>query len=142
VRASSINGQLRAENLAGRTKLSTINGRLDARFDRVGSFSIDLSTVNGSLQVTLPSDVRAEVEASTVHGGIENDFGMHVNRHRYVGSDLRGELAGGGTRVRLSNVNGRIEIRHASDNKALSPVRDLNREDASRDDDRDDDDDI
>jgi len=143
VRASSINGHLRAENLAGRAKLSTINGRLEARFDQIPASPVELSSVNGGLEATLPSDARAELEASTVHGNIENDFGLRVNRHRYVGSDLHGELAGGGTRVRLNSVNGRIEIRHANDNRALSPARDLTREDASReDDDRDDDDDI
>jgi len=75
--------------------------------------------------LTLPSDASADLEASTVSGRISNEFGLGVNNHRYVGHDLRGQLASGGTRIRLSNVNGRIEIRHANDNRALSPVKDL-----------------
>jgi hypothetical protein len=53
-----------------------------------------------------------------------------------VGRDLRGELGGGGPHVRVSNVNGRIEIRHADDNRPLSPSKDLNhdREDKNDDD--------
>jgi hypothetical protein len=50
-------------------------------------------------------------------------------------------LAGGGPRIKLSNVNGRIEIRHASDNRTLSPVKDLNRG-SDRDRDEDDDNEI
>jgi DUF4097 and DUF4098 domain-containing protein YvlB len=136
VRASCINGKLQAHNLSGRARLSTINGRLDARFDRLAGSSIELNSVNGPVDLTIPSDSKAEINASTVSGGIDNDFGLHVNHHRYVGHDLRGELAGGGTRIELKNVNGRIEVRHAEDGRALSPVKDLSHQD--RDDDHDD----
>jgi DUF4097 and DUF4098 domain-containing protein YvlB len=135
VRASCINGRLEAHNLAGRAELSTINGHLDARFDQLVGSSIDLNSVNGSVELTIPSDSKAEIEASTVSGNINNDFGLHVNHHRFVGHDLRGELAGGGTRIRLENVNGRIEVHHASDGRALSPVKDLSHRDRDEDDD-------
>ena len=137
VRASCINGKLEAHNLAGRADLSTINGHLDARFDQLSGSSVELKSVNGSVELTIPSDSKAEIEASTVSGGIENDFGLHVNHHRFVGHDLRGELGTGGARITLENVNGRIDIRHASDGRALSPVKDLNHHDRDNDDDDD-----
>jgi Putative adhesin len=123
IRASCINGTLKARDLGGRAKLETINGTLDAEFGRVSS-AIDLSSVNGSLQLTLPSDAKASIEASTVHGGIDNDFGLHTNNHRWVGHDLRGELGGGGTEITLHNVNGSIDVRHAGDGRAMSPAKD------------------
>lgn len=126
VRASCINGRLEAHDLAGEARLSTINGKLDVRFDQLAGHSVELSSVNGSVALTIPSDSQAEVEASTISGGIDNDFGLHVNRHRFVGRDLRGELGNGGTHIKLSNVNGRLEIHHAQDGRALSPVKDLN----------------
>jgi DUF4097 and DUF4098 domain-containing protein YvlB len=135
VRASCINGQLEAHNLAGRSDLSTINGHLDARFDQLPGSSIELRSVNGSVELTIPSDAKAEIEASTVSGGIENDFGLHVNRHSFVGHNLRGELGNGGPHITIENVNGRIEIRHASDGRALSPAKDLNHRDKDDDDD-------
>ncbi|MBZ5721234.1 MAG: DUF4097 family beta strand repeat-containing protein [Acidobacteriia bacterium] len=138
VRASCINGHLSARDLQGRADLSTVNGRLNAEFTRLSNSPIELSSVNGGLELTLPSDSKAELEASTVHGGIENDFGLRVRNHQYVGHDLRGELAGGGTPIKLSNVNGHIEIRHASDGRSLSPATDRN---SGKDSDRDDDDD-
>src|SRR5208282_1843681 len=113
VHASCINGRLDAHNLSGRAELSTINGHLDARFDQLPASSIELKSVNGSVELTIPSDSKAEIEASTVSGGIENDFGLHVNNHRFVGHDLRGELGTGGARIKLEDVNGRIEIHHA-----------------------------
>jgi DUF4097 and DUF4098 domain-containing protein YvlB len=134
VRASCINGRLEAHDIAGQTKLSTINGRLDARFAQLSGQDIDLNSVNGSVELTIPSDSNAEVEASTVSGGIDNDFGLHVNHHRFVGHDLRGEIGSGGSHIRLSDVNGRIEIRHAQDGHAVSPVKDRNHPDKDDDD--------
>ena len=135
VRASCINGKLQAHNLSGRARLSTINGRLDAGFDQLTGSALELNSVNGSVELTIPSDSKAEIDASTVSGGIDNDFGLHVNHRRFVGHDLRGELAGGGTRIELKNVNGRIEVRHAEDGRALSPVKDLSHQDRDNDDD-------
>jgi hypothetical protein len=135
VNASCINGRLEAHNLAGRAHLSTINGHLDARFDELAGHSVELSSVNGSVELTIPSDSKAEIEASTVSGGINNDFGLHVNHHQFVGHDLRGELGTGGTHIKLEDVNGRIDIRHAQDGRALSPVKDLSHSDKDDDDD-------
>jgi len=143
VHASSVNGRVSASDLAGRTRLSTVNGRLAAQFAALpnDSASMHLSSVNGGIDLTLPPDARAEIEASTVHGGIGNDFGLRAIRHEYVGHSLHGELGGGGPRIRLSNVNGRIEIRSSS-GKTTASVRDLSgdHEDdrASSDDDDDD----
>lgn len=133
VRASCINGRLEAKNLAGEARLSTVNGRLDAHFDNLSGRSVELNSVNGSVDLTIPSDSNAEVEANTVSGGIENDFGLHVNRHSFVGHDLRGELGTGGTRIRLQNVNGRVEIHHAQDGRAVSPAKDLGHGDGDDD---------
>jgi DUF4097 and DUF4098 domain-containing protein YvlB len=135
VHASCINGRLEAKNLSGSADLSTINGHLEAMFDELSSSSINLSSVNGSVEMTIPSDSKAEIEASTVSGGIENDFGLHVNHHSFVGHELNGELGSGGPRIKLSNVNGRIEIRHASDGRTLSPARDSSHHDKDEDDD-------
>ncbi len=122
VRASCVNGMLSAKGLGGRAKLNTVNGELDAKFERAAG-DVELSSVNGSIDLTLPSDAKASIEANTVSGGIDNDFGLHANDHRFVGHDLRGELGGGGSTIRLNNVNGRIDIHHASDGRSLSPAK-------------------
>jgi DUF4097 and DUF4098 domain-containing protein YvlB len=123
VRASCVNGRLEAKNLAGQAKLSTVNGRLDASFDQLASNSIEMNSVNGGLELTIPSDSNARIEANTVSGGIDNDFGMHASHH-FVGHNLDAELGNGGAHIHLSDVNGRIDIHHAQDGHAMSPVKD------------------
>ncbi|HWS85954.1 MAG TPA: DUF4097 family beta strand repeat-containing protein [Pyrinomonadaceae bacterium] len=126
VKASSINGRLTASGLSGPVNLSVINGKLDATLDRLGdSGSANLQSVNGPLVVTLPSDANARVRANTVHGGISNDFDLPVRVGEYVGRDLEGRIGQGGANVRLSNVNGPIQIRRAQDGRPQSPVTNL-----------------
>jgi DUF4097 and DUF4098 domain-containing protein YvlB len=134
VRVSCVNGRLTARKLGGRAELSTVNGKLEANVDRLDS-PLEVSSVNASVLLTLPSDAKANVEASTVNGSISDDFGLPVTKHQWVGRDLRGELGGGGPHVRVSNVNGRIEIRHANDNRPLSPAKNLNHDRNDKDDD-------
>lgn len=135
VRASCINGRLEAQELSGRAKLDTINGRLEAKFSQLAGSSVELNSVNGSIDLTIPSDSNTEIEANTVSSSISNDFGLSVNRHQMVGQSLRGELGSGGAHIKLDNVNGRIEINHAQDGRALSPVKDRSHQDKDDDDD-------
>jgi DUF4097 and DUF4098 domain-containing protein YvlB len=134
VRASCINGRLEATDIAGRARLSTINGKLQAKFNALSKEPVELNSVNGSVDLTIPSDSNASIEAETVSGAIHNDFGLHVNHHRFVGHDLRGELGNGGADIRLQNVNGRIDIHHANDGHAMSPVKDRGGRDKDDDD--------
>lgn len=142
VHASCVNGRIQAHNLQGAVHLNTVNGELEASLDQLPSSAVKLSSVNGRLRVTLPSDAKAELKATTISGNISNEFGLPVTRHQYVGRSLHGQLGGGGTMVKLSSVNGAIEIRHASDNRPLSPSQNLEpARSHSGDDDNDKDDD-
>lgn len=126
VRASAINGTLKAVNLSGDVRLSTINGPLNASFSAVNDTKgIALSSVNGPVVVVLPSDSQAQLKAETVHGGISNDFGVPVKNGKYFGHNLSALLGNGGARVKLSNVNGPIQIGRASDGRTPSAVTDL-----------------
>lgn len=131
VRASCINGKLTAKELAGDARLSTINGPLEANFQDLRAMRVELTSVNGPVRLTLPSDAKARIEATTVHGGIDNDFGLRTNNHRFVGHDLQGELGSGGASIKLTNVNGSIDVLHAKDGRTLSPAKNT----GSRDDD-------
>lgn len=142
VRASCVNGSIQVRNLQGPVELDTVNGELNASVSQLTSSPLKLSSVNGALRVTLPSDAKAEIQASTVSGHISDDFGLPVKRHQFVGQSLHGELGGGGAEVRLSNVNGTIEIRHAGDNRPLSPVKNLENDRSHDGDDSDEDDEI
>ena len=114
VAASLVNGEVEARDLTGNAEISTVNGELEIALAELDAGRmVDLSSVNGSVRLGVPAGAGAEVEASTVHGDIRNDFGLEVDRTGFVGKSLDGTVGGGGARVRLSNVNGSIDIRRA-----------------------------
>ncbi len=109
VKASSVNGGIKAEQLEGGADLSTVNGSVEAGFDRVRASSpISLTSVNGPIHLLIPLGAGARVSASNVSGGIESEFGRPVRiqgAHR-----LSTTLRHGGPAIRVTNVNGGITI--------------------------------
>jgi DUF4097 and DUF4098 domain-containing protein YvlB len=109
--AETVNGDIVARDGAGNTSLSTVNGGIELHVGRLGyGESIDLETVNGSLDLYLTASSGAEIRAESVNGKLSNDFGIEVHKGKYVGSDFRGTIGGGGARVNLESVNGPITV--------------------------------
>jgi DUF4097 and DUF4098 domain-containing protein YvlB len=110
VKASSVNGGIHAEKMEGEVDLSTVNGVLEAGFERIGKYHpISLRSVNGPIKISLPSGSGASVSALNVSGGIEADFGRAWRSED--GHRLEATVNGGGTPVHVHNVNGGISIR-------------------------------
>jgi len=110
VHASSVNGSIRADHLEGQADLSTINGELEAGFQRVGHESaILLRSVNGAIRLSIPPCADAVVSARNLSGGIQSPFGRGVRST--AGHRLRTVMNRGGGRIFLDNVNGGIVIR-------------------------------
>jgi DUF4097 and DUF4098 domain-containing protein YvlB len=115
VKASSVNGSIKAERMEGQVELSTVNGFLDAGFQRISKgHPISLGSVNGPIKVSLPSGARANVSAHNLSGGIDADFGRAWRAPS--GHRLEAAVNGGGTQIRVHNVNGGISI-HANWNR-------------------------
>lgn len=109
VKASSVNGSIKAEKLSGQTELSTVNGSLEAGFQRLSKcYAISLNSVNGPIRLSLPSGAGATVTALNLSGGIDADFGRAWRSP--TGHRLNATVNGGGTPIRLHNVNGGISI--------------------------------
>jgi len=108
VKASAVNGDIRALKLGGQVDLSTVNGRVEADFERTSpKHPIYLSSVNGPIHLTIPPGSSANLEARNLSGGIASDVGRVARTesgHHLV-------VKGTGPQIRLHNVNGGISIR-------------------------------
>jgi hypothetical protein len=95
----------------GTVSLENVNGGIELYADRPSyGESIDLETVNGTLDLYLAASAGAEIRAESVNGKLSNDFGIEVHKGKYVGSDLKGTIGGGGASVSLETVNGSITV--------------------------------
>ena len=110
--AESVNGDLEIQDLVDDASLSTVNGNIDAGFNKLeGRQDVKAETVNGRVAVTLPADADVEVSADTLNGSINaRDFDLETDKG-FVGSDLNGEIGNGSARLNIDTVNGSVKIR-------------------------------
>jgi len=114
VEAGSVNGSVDATSTGGPVQASSVNGSVHARMGRVpGDQDLDFSSVNGSVIAEFGEDIDANVELSTVNGRFQTDWPVTITG-RVDPRHLRATLGKGGRRVRLSTVNGNVELRKRS----------------------------
>jgi hypothetical protein len=111
VRASTVNGSVDAVSTGGPVQASTVNGSVHATMGRLdGNEDLDFSTVNGSVIAEFAGDIDANIELSTVNGRFQTDWPVTITG-RIDPRHLRATLGKGGRRIRLSTVNGNVELR-------------------------------
>jgi len=111
VEAGSVNGSVFVETRGGPVSASTVNGSVRAS---MGKFTLDtdlrFSSVNGTVTAEFSDDLDAEVDLSTVNGRFLTDFPVTITG-RIDPRRLRATIGKGGPRIRLSTVNGNVELR-------------------------------
>jgi hypothetical protein len=112
VHAASVNGEVEVATSGGPVNATTVNGNVRARMGLVSSDAdMDFTTVNGSVIVEFTGDFGGDVELSTVNGSLNTNFEMTVSG-RLDPKHLRAHIGKpGGPRIRLSTVNGSVELR-------------------------------
>jgi hypothetical protein len=111
VDAESVNGSVVVSTLGGPVNASTVNGSVRASMGRFNLNSdLRFSSVNGSVIAEFANEINAEVDLSTVNGRFLTDFPVTISG-RIDPRRLRATLGKGGPRIRLSTVNGNVELR-------------------------------
>ncbi len=111
VRAGTVNGGVDAVSSGGPVQASTVNGSVRATMGRLdGDQDLNFSTVNGSVVAEFSGDIDADIELSTVNGRFQTDWPVTITG-RIDPRHLRATLGKGGRRIRLSTVNGNVELR-------------------------------
>ena len=111
VEATTVNGEVEATSSGGPVSASTVNGSVTARMGRFDNDDdLNFSTVNGTVIVEFTGDLDADVELSTVNGRFQTDYPVTING-RLDPRHLRARLGRGGRRIKLSTVNGNVELR-------------------------------
>jgi len=110
VSAHTVNGDIDVSS-GRQVDATTVNGSIDATIaggslDRGASFK----TVNGGIVLRIRGEANADVTATTVNGSLETDFPLTVSG-RWGPKRINGTIGRGGPTLKLSTVNGGIEIR-------------------------------
>jgi len=111
VRANSVNGNVTASSTGGPVSAQAVNGNVYARMARMRlDNDMTYSTVNGNVVVEFSGEIDAELEMSTVNGGFETNFPLTL-RGRLNPRHIRTTLGRGGPGLKLTTVNGNVELR-------------------------------
>jgi hypothetical protein len=111
VRAGTVNGGVDAMSTGGPVQASTVNGSVHATMGKLdGDQDLSFSTVNGSVVAEFAGDIDADIDLSTVNGRFQTDWPVTITG-RIDPRHLRATLGKGGRRIRLSTVNGNVELR-------------------------------
>jgi putative adhesin len=111
--AKTVSGDVDAETAAGPVRAVSVNGSVRARIRGFAdSGEVSLTTVNGSVTAELPARLDADMDASTVNGSINTDYPLTVTG-KFVSHELHGSLGRGGRPVRITTVNGSINLKKA-----------------------------
>lgn len=113
VRINAVSGNVRAQGLGGRADISSVSGDVKVTFQRP-SARADLHSVSGDVIAVLPANASADVSANTVSGAISNEFGLTVDRGRWVGEHLTGRIGNGTNSLELHTVSGDIRVQKAA----------------------------
>jgi hypothetical protein len=109
--ASTVNGGVNATSSGGPVTGNTVNGSVHARMGKLtGDEDLSFSSVNGSVVAEFGTDIDANIELSTVNGRFQTDWPVTITG-RVDPRHLRATLGKGGRRIRLSTVNGNVELR-------------------------------
>lgn len=109
--AHTVNGKVDVATTTGPVEASTVNGGVRVRMDEIaGTGDMDFSTVNGSVTVEAPASLNAEVRMSTVNGGVSSMYPLTIIG-RIQPKNIRGTIGTGGRQIKLSTVNGSVELR-------------------------------
>jgi hypothetical protein len=111
VRAGTVNGSVEAVSTGGPVQASTVNGGVHATMGRLdGNEDLEFSTVNGTVVAEFAGDIDADIDLTTVNGRFQTDWPVTISG-RIDPRHLRATLGKGGRRIRLSTVNGNVELR-------------------------------
>lgn len=111
VEAESVNGSVHVSTVGGPVNASTVNGSVRASMGRFDlNTDLHFSSVNGTVIAEFANDINAEIDLSTVNGRFLTDFPVTISG-RIDPKRLRATLGKGGPRIRLSTVNGNVELR-------------------------------
>lgn len=111
VRASNVNGDVRVVTQRGVVSAASVNGAVDVEMaDPSGVAEMSFSSINGDVTLRVPASFDADLTMSTVNGSVRSDFPITLEG-RIDPRKMRGTIGKGGRRIKVSTVNGSLQIR-------------------------------
>jgi hypothetical protein len=113
VEAGTINGDVDVTTSSGPVNATNINGNVRARLGKLDSEApMEFKTITGNVSVEFGNDFGADVDLHTLNGSLNTNFDMTISG-RLDPKRIRTHIGRpGGPRIRISTINGNVDLRH------------------------------
>ena len=106
-----VNGAIRLIETGGSVVAHSLNGKVTAVLDGLGSKPSSFSSLNGSIDLTLPPDTKANVRLRSEHGKVQTEFELRLQGALRTDRGFVGTINGGGPEIQARTFNGSIYLR-------------------------------
>ncbi|WP_431215820.1 DUF4097 family beta strand repeat-containing protein [Puia sp. P3] len=107
--------EVNLKNVSGPLVINTISGGINVVFTDISKDKpISLAAISGDVDVTMPAKSAVDLELSTMAGSMYSDFDLsatYKDMHRVGGGNIKTQLNGGGTSLKLRAISGNIYLR-------------------------------
>ena len=113
VNANTVNGPIEVTTRSGPVNANTVNGDIDVSMSSLArDGAMRFKTVNGSVTVETPAGLDANVSMETMHGSISSDWPVQLSG-KFGPRHAEGTIGRGGRTIRMTTINGSVELRKA-----------------------------
>lgn len=111
VMARTVNGDVRALNVAGPLSISTTNGNVTVSADSLsGTDSVHITTINGSIAAALPRATQGYFDLSVTNGSVHSDFPVQSASNSAIGRHVTGQVGASNRSIRMHTINGALSV--------------------------------
>lgn len=107
VEAHTSGGSIKTQDIDGNVSAHTSGGSIRVTMTKQITENASLTTSGGSITANLLEDIKVDIDASTSGGRVHSDFNVDgVQKKR----SIKGEINGGGPKLRLRTSGGSVHI--------------------------------
>jgi HSP20 family molecular chaperone IbpA len=107
VKAETSGGSIKTQDIDGNVNAHTSGGSIKVTMTKQITEDASLTTSGGSVTANLVHDIKVDIDASTSGGRVRSDFSVDG---KVTKRSVRGEINGGGPKLRLKTSGGSIHI--------------------------------
>lgn len=110
---SGVNGSVNVARAHSTSSISGINGKVTLTLQELDASGLEISGVNGKVELHFAETLNAELSVDGINGNVYSEIGNITVKGRLEPSSFKGKIGEGGPLIRISGVNGNIELLRA-----------------------------
>ncbi len=120
---SGVNGSVNVARAHSTSSISGINGKVVITLQELDASGLEISGVNGKVELHFAESLNAELSVDGINGNVYSEIGNITVKGRIEPSSFKGKIGDGGPMIRVTGVNGNVELLRAGVSRTGDGVR-------------------